>query len=351
MSDSTFHFGCYRLTRVQALLLQAALLKGQAVLTAWEQWQSLVDIDILDGDSCVLLPQLYQNLLAHGVEHPYMGRLKGIYRRTWYANQLKLKQLKILTSHLKDVGIETIVLGDAALCASQTDNFRLMSDFYLLVHSTELEDAACQVTCLNWQTSGVRSQQSIHFQNDQKDSLYLQGRLFWAIPQDYTDEQVWQYATPSEGDLTGKTISPTDRLLDICVKTFFKSQSRSFHGIADALILIQKSGNDLDWMRLVTQAQRYQMILPLKNMLILLQQVLQLSAPSWVLPALEHMPIAQAEWLNYQVLAGEQRSFVRSTLTPPLSYLENRLLKIKHLLFPGRRILKSLVISKKSALE
>ena len=360
MSDRTFHFGGYRLTPAQALLLQAALLKGQAALTAWEQWQSSVDIEILDADSCVLLPQLYQNLLAHGVEHPHMARLKGIYRRTWYGNQLKLKQIKILTSHLKEVGIETLLLGDAALCACQTENYRLMSNFHLLVHSAELEGAACQLTGLNWQTSGVRSQQSIHFQNDQEDSLYLQGRLFWAIPQDYTDEQVWQYATFIEGDLTGWMVSPTDRLLDGCVRTFFKSRSaesssatrsRSFHGIADALILIQKSGNDLDWMRLITQAQRYQMILPVRNMLTLLQQVLQLSPPSWVLSALYQMPIASWEWQNYQVLAGDRRSFVRSKLTPPLSYLENRLLELGHRPFPGRQALKSLLTSRKSVLE
>ncbi|MDF5726198.1 MAG: nucleotidyltransferase family protein [Rhizonema sp. PD37] len=350
MSDRIFHRS-YRLTPAQALLLQAVLLKGQAALSAWEQWQSEVDIEILDANSYVLLPQLYQNLLTHDVEHPHMARLKGIYRHTWYANQLKLKQLKILTSHLKDVGIETLLFGDAALYACQTENYRLMSNFHLLVHSAELESAVKQLTCLDWQISGVISQESIHLQNDRSDSLYLQGRLFWAIPQDYTDEKVWQYATFIEGDLTGWMLSPTDQLLDGCVKTFFKNRSRQIHGIADALILIQKSGNDLDWMRLITQAQRYQMILPVRNMLILLQQVLQLRAPSWVLPALFQMPISQAEWQNYQVLAGDRQSFVRSTLTPLLNYLENRLLYLGHRPFPGRGILKSFLRSRKSALE
>ncbi|AFY33792.1 nucleotidyltransferase family protein [Calothrix sp. PCC 7507] len=346
MSDRIPLVSSYKLTQAQQLLLQAALLQGQAALTAWEQWQSLVDIEVLDAESHVLLPQLYQNLLAHGVEDPHMARLKGIYRRTWYANQLRLKQLKTLLSHLKNAGIEAIVLGDAALCCCQDETYRPISNFHLLVRSTELEGAIQQLICLNWQVSNALTHQFIHLQDDPENLLYLQEHLFWGIPQDYIDEQVWQYAIPRESNAAGWTLSPTDQLLDGCARTFFKSRSRPIYGIADALTLIQKSGN-LDWIRLITQAQRYQMILPVRNMLILLQQVLQLSVPSWVLPALYQMPIAQTEWLNYQVLAGERRSFVRSTLTPPLSYLENRLQRLRHRLFPGKQIL----IPKKSAFE
>ncbi|AFZ15630.1 hypothetical protein Cri9333_4867 (plasmid) [Crinalium epipsammum PCC 9333] len=344
----------YRLTKKQELLLQAALLQGKAALSAWEQWQSSVDIEVLDAESHVLLPQLYRNLLTHGVEDPQMARLKGIYRRTWYANQLRLKQLKILLSHLKNAGIEAIVLGDAALGSCQDETYRPISNFHLLVRSAELEGAIQQLSCLNWQASSALTHQLIHLQDDRENSLYLQGHLFWAIPQDYIDEQVWKYAIPSGNNQPSWMLSPTDQLLDGCVRTFFKGRSRQIYGIADALMLIRKSGNDLDWMRLITQAQRYQMILPVRNMLILLQQVLQLSIPSWVLPALYQMPIAQTEWLNYQVLAGDKRSLARSILAQgirPLNHLETKLFQLKHRSFPGKQILKNLLIPKKSALE
>jgi hypothetical protein len=355
MSDRIPLVSSYKLTQRQKLLLQAALLQGQAALTAWEQWQSSVDIEVLDPESYVLLPQLYQNLLAHGVEDPHMARLKGIYRRAWYANQLRIKQLKTLLSHLKNAGIETVVLGDAALFCCQDETYRPISNFHLLVRSAELEGAIQELTCLNWQlSSSDLTHQFIHLQDNRENSLYLQGHLFWAIPQDYIDEQVWQYAIPSCNNQPGWMLNPTDRLLDGCARTFFKSPSRQIYGIADALMLIQKSGNDLDWMRLITQAQRYQMILPVRNMLILLHQVFQLSVPSWVLPALYQMPIAQTEWLNYQVLAGDKRSLVRAILTSsirPLNHLETKLFWLKHRFFPGKRTLKHLLIPKKSALE
>jgi hypothetical protein len=349
MSDRIPLVSSYKLTQTQKLLLQAALSQGQTALTAWEKWQSSVDIEVLDPQSHVLLPQLYRNLLAHGVEDPHMARLKGIYRRNWYANQLRLKPLKILLSHLKNAGIEAIVLGDAALCSWVDETYRPISHLHLLVQSAELERAIQQLTSLNWQVATATTYQFIHLQDDQENSLYLQGRIFWAIPQDYVDEQVWQYAIPRESNLAC-ILSPTDQLLDVCTKTFVKSRSPEISGIADALMLIQQAGDYLDWMRLITQAQRYQMILPVRNMLILLQQVLQVSIPTWVIPALWQMPIAQTEWLNYQVLAGNKRCLVRSLFAQslrPLHHLETRLLALKHRPFPGKQTLKHLFVTKK----
>lgn len=349
MSDRFLYFGGYRLEPVQKQLLQAALLEGQAALTAWKQWQSSVDIEVLDSDSYALLPQLYQNLLAHNVEDVHMARLKGIYRRNWYANQLKLKSLKGILSDLNDVGIQAIVLGDAAFCSArgnesnQVENYRPISSFHLLVHGDRLEKTIQRLKEVNWHTHDALTQQFIHLQDDQKQSLYLQGHLFWAIPQDYTDEQVWQNAIADWGDAAGWRLSPTDQFLDGCARIFSRQRSRQIYGIADAYLLIRKSGNDLDWMRLITQAQRYQMILPVRNMLTLLHQVLQLLIPSWVLPALYQMPIAQTEWLNYQVLAEHKRSRVRSILAQgigSLNYLETRLFELKHRSFPGKRLLK-----------
>ncbi|WP_017655076.1 nucleotidyltransferase family protein [Fortiea contorta] len=354
MSDRIPFVGSYKLTQTQKLLLQATLLQGQAALTAWEQWESSVDIEVLDPQSYALLPQVYQNLLAHGVEDAHMARLKGIYRRNWYANQLRLKQLKILLSHLKDAGIEVILLGDAALCCLVDQTYRPISHLHLLVRSAELERAIQQLTSLNWQVATATTYQFIHLQDEQKNSLYLQGRLFWAIPQDYIDEQVWQYAIPNGSNLAGYILNPTDQLLDVCTRTFIKSRSPEISGIADALMLIQQAGDDLDWIRLITQAQRYQMILPVRNMLLLLQQVLQLAIPNWVIPALLQMPIAQTERLNYQVLAGEQRSFVLMLFAysiRPLYHLKNRLLGLIYGPFPGKQILKHLLLSKKSTFK
>ena len=77
----------------QELLLRAALLEGEAALSAWQQWQAEADLDHLDYGSFRLLPLLYQNLQRHQIKHPWLPTLKGIHRRTWYQNQLRLQSL------------------------------------------------------------------------------------------------------------------------------------------------------------------------------------------------------------------------------------------------------------------
>jgi hypothetical protein len=343
MSDRFLNLGGYRLTPDRELLLQATLLEGDAALTAWEQWQSSIDIEVLEPGSYELLPQLYQNLLAHGVEDPQMARLKGIYRRNWYANQLQLKRLNIVLSHLKSVGIEAIVLGAAALCH---EHYRSISSLQLSIRATEMEAAVRHLTALNWHLVSAAAYTPVHLQDDRNQSLYLQGHLFWATPQEYTDEQVWQYGIPSGDNPLGWQLSPTDRFLTECASTFFHRRSPQIYGIADAFLLMQKSGENLDWMRSIAQAQRYQMILPVRNMLAILERVLHISAPNWVLPALYQMPIARSEWLNYQVLAEDRRSLRRSILAQSLdrfSRLETRLLQVRNHPFPGRQVLKGLL--------
>jgi hypothetical protein len=343
MSDRFLKLGGYRLTPAQELLLQATLFKGEAALTAWKQWQSSVDLEVLEPSSYELLPQLYQNLLAHDVEDPHMARLKGIYRRNWYANQLQLKHLNIVLSHLKSVGIEAIVLGAAALCH---EHYRSISSLQILVRATEIEAAIRHLTDLNWHLVTASAHTPIHLQDDRNRSLYLQGHLFWAPPQEYTDEQVWQYAIPSGDKPIGWQLSLTDRFLTGCASSFFHRRSPQIYGIADAFLLMQKSGENLDWMRLIAQTQRYQMILPVRNMLALLDRVLNISAPNWVLPALYQMPIARSEWLNYQVLAEDRRSLRRSRIAQSLdrfSHLEAQLLQVRNHPFPGRQVLKGLL--------
>jgi Uncharacterised nucleotidyltransferase len=349
MSDRFSSLGGYRLAPDQELLLQATLLEGSGVQRAWDQWRSLIDIEVVESSSHALLPQLYQNLLTHGVEDPHMARLKGIYRRNWYADRLQLDCLKILLSQLKSAGIEAIVLGEAA--RYHPKNCRPISSLQLLVRAEELEGAAAKLTGLNWRVSNSVSQIFIQLKDDRDRSLHLQGHLFWAIPQADTDQLVWQYATPIDDELAGWRLSPADQLLDLCSRTFYQSKSPQIAGIADALRLIQHSGDDLDWMRLIDQAQRYQMILPVRNMLTLLDRVLHLSAPSWVLPALSQMPIHRSEWLKYQVLSGDRQSSIRSIVARSSSHLETKWIALRYKPFPGRGVLKSLLKPTRSVLK
>lgn len=67
-------------------------------------WLASTNIERLEAGQFQLLPMLYPQLEQTAVDHPWLPRLKGIYRRTWFANQLALRAaaaaLQVLTDAL-----------------------------------------------------------------------------------------------------------------------------------------------------------------------------------------------------------------------------------------------------------
>jgi hypothetical protein len=320
----------WKLSQEHELLLKAACLQGEAAITAWQQWKPMIDIENLDPAAYSLLPQLYQNLLSHDLEDAHMARLKGIYRRTWYSNQLQIKQLDFLLKALNNMGIEVIILGDAALSACYRDcGVRQISSFNLLVAPQHLEQAVNVLATLGWNSiSGANAlpKLSAHLQNQQQQSLWVQVHLFWAIPQDKTDELVWAQASCSEdGGKRRQTLSPVDQFLDICQRAFIQGQTDQIQGIADALMLVRAS-HSLDWKHLLEQAQNYQLIVPTSNMLMLLVSLFQVALPNWVMPTCQDMSITAEEWFKYQIWVGNQPCLSQSMvfhLTRPLRRLKS----------------------------
>src|SRR5271163_4711088 len=96
--------GCWP-TPEQELFLQAALLQGPRGIHAWRLWHAGADIDGLDIGCQRLLPQLYHTLQSQGVSDAVIERFKGLYRRTWYQNQLLFHSMADLLRNFHQVGI------------------------------------------------------------------------------------------------------------------------------------------------------------------------------------------------------------------------------------------------------
>lgn len=96
-------------------LLQAVLLPDSEGLAAFQQWRTSANLDALPAEQYPLLPLLHGRLTTWQVEDPWLGRIKGIYRRTWYANQLALNTLAELLAALAAAGIPAVIGGGAAL--------------------------------------------------------------------------------------------------------------------------------------------------------------------------------------------------------------------------------------------
>jgi len=313
------------LTQTQKWLLQATLSERETALQAWEQWRTQVDIEALDLAAYRMLSVLYLALTKHGVDDPHIARLKGVYRREWYANQLKGKRLAVGLQVLQAAQIEAVVIGDVALAAACYRDWgaRTLTSFELLVPQRCLSLAIEALRANGWQSyaENIEDAQSgpLWFQDVVKEesvSLCLHSRLFWARPQTHTDCQPFQCAIAAQvSGTTAKVLSPVDLLLYMALKVNQRSyKERQSQYLMDAAFAVMAIESEAEWVRLLTQAQRYELILPLRYLLLELQQVLDIALPKWVMPNLQGMAISYHELLSHTLSADDQLLLIKARM-------------------------------------
>jgi hypothetical protein len=310
-------------------LLRAALWQEQPALEAWQQWRDSVDIETLDPESHHLLSTLYPNLLRHGVEDVQMSRLKGVHRRTWYVNQLLASSFASVLQTLQDSGISPLVLGEMALAATVYPDYghRPIYQLDLFVPWDQTLAAIDSLQRLGW-TNSYRPQAGERFwknplvlgcTKETKDALsvplYLHNHLFQAAPQSYTDRQLWTNATAAEiSNFPTLVLNPVEQLLHLCLKNNRQGQKRPIYWLADAAMLVNSLSQEADWVELVTKAQHYEIILPLRYLLKELQEVLNLAPPDWVMPSLQRMAISYHELLEYHLASDRKLLLLKAQL-------------------------------------
>lgn len=309
-------------TEQQKLLLKAALLPQEDALKAWNQWYPSAEINSLDSDSNQLLALLYRNFSQSNIELANQDKLKGIYRHNWTNNQIKLPGFFSILEQLSQAGIEAIHLNTPTLvyCYYKDYGSRPINSFSLMIKPADFLKVSNVLSSLGWQSQQNElaiEDNSVVNKIFYKDNLllYLLSRIFWAIPQDHTDNQIWQQAKKIKVDnYQIYLISPTDQFLVLCLQAHYNPIPALIHWLTDCMIILQSAETEIDWVRLVTQAQRYQLILPLRNMLSFLNHLLGISIPDWVFPSLYTMPISDHELVTYYVPPGNKLLKLKSLL-------------------------------------
>jgi hypothetical protein len=298
------------------LLLQAALLRGQKAVEAWNRWKSSADIDRLDPASFRLLPQLYGNLHALRVQDPLMDKLKGVYRLTWYKNRLLFRHMAALLRCFHDAGIQTLVLKGAPLVLSYYKDYGLrpMTDFDVLVHTDQALAAVRLLQQSGW-TRSDRWPETFHqayltvgHALGFKDSSGRQFDLHWHVlpeccrPQ--ADDDFWAGAVPIEIDgVNTRTLNPADHLLHVCAHGVRWDPLPPFRWVADAMA-IMNSGAELEWSRLVAGAQKRRLVWPLKEALRYLREKFDAPVPDEILEKIENAPASKMDRLEYRYKTG-----------------------------------------------
>jgi hypothetical protein len=299
----------------QKLLLQAALLQGEVAINSWQKWKTLVNIDDVDQESYRLLPLLYQNLSAHNVTDPYIGRLKGVYRRSWVENQVWFQKIRSILGSFQETNIKIMMLKDPALNLHYYQDYglRYIDHLDFLINSKDVLNAVKLLQKLGWTALGkipnstVAFSHYIGFENESKQYLSLRWHLFADGFNESAETEFWQRAILTQvSDFPVYLLSPTDQLFYTCVFGGLTNLISPISRLADAAIAIQSYPSEINNNQLVTLAEKYRFILLLKMRMMQLQEILNLPISSSILSELKNLSISKFEDQEYQIIIGEK---------------------------------------------
>lgn len=296
----------------QECLLQACLTRGDVAIEKWKEWQSLVDIDLIDHHSNRLLPLLYHNLSSMGIEDKILGRYKGVSRKNWYKNQLLLNDLKALVSIFNKEGIDTIVLKGAALALQFYSSFGLrpMADLDVLVKREDVPKVLNLLHNSGWKSIvGISYEEREHsfFTRLPIQECYLDIRASCGLRNQTSREfdlhtfaladsmnqalntEMWNLSTEIDlgGGIQTKTLCPTDMLLHIIVHGLRPSKAANLRWISDAYQICAEA--QIDWNRLIKLASENGVLERLAVGLFYLNNLLRLSIPDTVMNQLQQV--------------------------------------------------------------
>ena len=311
--NSTSYRGGFWPTQQQELLLRAALLQGNEATDAWYEWKSSVDVDRLDPGSLRLLPLLYWNLRTHGVKDSLTNRFKGVYRLTWYENQMLFHNMATLLRSFHNAGIQTMILKGAALTLLHYRDYGLrpLGDFDVLVHTEQASAAINLLSRLGW-TPELRPLEAFtetyisvtkayHFADPAGRVLDLHWHLLPECCYANADDDFWDGAILTKiHDVPTHALNPSDQLLHACVHGARWNPVPPFRWVADAMMIMNTSQPEIDWNRLIAHAQKRRLILPLGDTLSYLRDVLDAPIPPAVLQSLWNMPTSKIERIEYE---------------------------------------------------
>ncbi len=301
----------------QELLLRAALADGQEAATAWERWAAAVGTDRMEPGSAQLLPLVYRNLNALGVEDRRLAGLKTRYAFTWARNQRLFLLLAETLTRLRNAGIETLVFKGAALVPLYygDDGARGMADFDVLVPTARFHDAARVLEDEGWRTKlwqadlfDPRFQHALAFYDATGNSVDLHCHLLMACCEPDADDPFWAVSRPLEvHGVATRTLCATDHMVQICVHGLNWVRVPPIRWVGDAITVLRSASGEVDWDRIEMLARERGLAFPLGETLGYLKHVFEAPIPATVLERLEAVPVSGADRLRFRVWMESSR--------------------------------------------
>lgn len=309
-------------TEQEEQLLRAAFFPGAEATRAWERVTPALDIDGMPWETVRLLPLVYRNLAEARADDPDMPRLRGLYRRAWYHNNLQLATLGDILRSLDAAGIDTLVLKGAALIERYYGDagLRPMTDVDVLVPLGSAGQAMRILEARGWDRPRftdeqlLRGSHGIGYRGAQgrRVDLHWQLSLALSIPgrPEASSEAFWERSLSAEvGGIRTRVLDPADQLLHVLVHGFGAHHGTTVQWAADALTILRAEPH-LDWDILVEESGRRRVVLPVRDSLSYLVTTLGAPVPSEVGAELSGIPTTRRDVFVHWATARHRARFL-----------------------------------------
>lgn len=252
-------------------LIRAAVTGGQESIDAWRTWISTTDFDDIEYESFRMIGLIYNNLSKAGAQEPNLARMKGIFRRTWYKNQVLLNRLVDVVRLFRENNIDLLVIKGAPISLLYYENSgsRQMYDLDILVHPDDAVRAIRLLESAGWEmlvspsydlnSSCLSANYATHLKDDNGIELDLHWFATKSCRFRSADSNFWTRSVPVEmkGEIA-KTLDATGHLLHICVHGVASHNTSALRWVTDALIILKADAN-IDWSYLEAEINRRQL--------------------------------------------------------------------------------------------
>lgn len=299
-------------TEAQEWLLKAAVLDGPEAVEAWNRWRLAVEFDSIDRNSTRLLPLAWHNLRAFGVTDPLFPRLLGVYRQAWLANQVRFGELSAAQAALRAAGIASLCLKGVALAHGYYPNpgMRPMEDVDLLVRPKDAPAAGEVLLRNGWTPLFDRMERvllvrhAITFRNARGRELDLHAHVIRGTLRSDLDGERWERAVTIDDGAQGfRALDDTDQLLHVLVHGA-ESQPPTIHWMVDAMMILKRGPEVIDWTRLLHDAEREGRGITIGAALAQLEQLFDAPVPGWVRRVRSEAQRPIWERVEHRVAAG-----------------------------------------------
>lgn len=288
-------------TDAQLDLLKAALLPAEQAAPAWRRWKARgLSIEVLDGICFVLLPQLWANRVAAGIDQQDLPLLKGVYRQTFVSNAARLRAGLEAARLLGDAGIATAFFKGAGLMAlAGRPGLRYIGDVDVLVPEPDARQAIALLSAAGYRSVAAGPAVGVAHAWGCLNSAGLSIDLHWWALKPAGDDSTL-FETARQVTLLGRPVlvpSPTE-LLIVTVANAFQVNGSPLRWIADAMLLFD-IGGEIEWDILLDRARRPGVMPGLGVGLDFLAREFGAPVPAVVLDELRRRPVAWQDRISF----------------------------------------------------